>query len=100
MKQKGLEIKTHSHELQGQEGTKCTPKQKNATTTVSHLHDGMVLQFSKIIYHTKFQTNSCICFLIEVMSPMQYNECLKLLFLFSFFSSLSFESHTPTRELV
>ena len=26
-------------------------KQKNATTTVSHLHDRMVLQFSKILHH-------------------------------------------------
>jgi len=37
--------------LRGQEGTKRTPNQKNVTTTVSHLHDGTVLQFSKILHH-------------------------------------------------
>ena len=42
IKQWARDIKTYSSELRGQEGTKCTPNQKNATTTVSHLHDKMV----------------------------------------------------------
>ena len=44
-------IKTHGSESRDQEGTKRTPNQKNATTTVSLLHDRTVLQFSKILHH-------------------------------------------------
>jgi len=91
------------------------PKQKNVTTTVSHLHDGMVSQISKILryvskicmlksqrihpsyhrhktfcvgimYHTKFQTSLYNCLLIEVMLPTHYNEVLKSGFCFHCFS--------------
>jgi len=58
-----IDIKTHSSELRGQEGTKRTPNQKNVTTTVSHLHDGTVSQFSKILRHilkAKSQTHEKI----------------------------------------
>jgi len=45
---KDLGGKTHGSESRGLEGTKRTPNQKkNATTTVSHLHDGTVSQFLK-----------------------------------------------------
>jgi len=44
-------IKTHGSESGGQEGIKRTPNQKNVITTVSHLHDRTVLQFSKILCH-------------------------------------------------
>jgi len=44
-------IKTHGIESRGQEGTKCMLQQQNVTTTVSHLHDGMVLQFLEMLCH-------------------------------------------------
>ena len=45
-----ITTKIHGSESQGQEGKKCTPKQKkNVTTTVSHLHDRIVSQFSKLL---------------------------------------------------
>ena len=44
-------IKIHSSEPQGQKGKKHTPNQKNVTTTVSHLHDGMGFAIFKILHH-------------------------------------------------
>jgi len=49
-----LQIKTRGSESRDQEGTKRTPNQKNVTTTVSHLHDGMVSLFTKITYDMSY----------------------------------------------
>jgi len=47
-----IHIKTHGSESRGQEGTKHTPNQKmRPLLWVIYVHDGTVLQFSKILHH-------------------------------------------------
>ena len=45
---RGVQIKTHG-ESQGQEAQSARPQNnKHATTTVSHLHEGLIMQSFKI----------------------------------------------------